>query len=89
MNNNSNIAKRWRVLSGEDNWKGLLDPLDIDLRQYIVHSGEMAQATYDNFISDKLSKYTGSSRYAKKALFSKLGLDPLMYYHNPNPPLWV
>ncbi|KAF5944508.1 hypothetical protein HYC85_018585 [Camellia sinensis] len=79
MNNNSNIAKRWRVLSGEDNWKGLLDPLDIDLWQYIIHYGEMAQATYDNFISDKLSKYAGSSQYAKKDLFSKLGLDPLMY----------
>ncbi|KAL7242299.1 hypothetical protein ACSBR1_014795 [Camellia fascicularis] len=39
----------------------------------------MAQATYGNFISDKLSKYAGSSRYAKNDLFSKFGLDPLMY----------
>ncbi|CAL5438585.1 unnamed protein product [Camellia sinensis] len=54
------------VLSGEDNWKGLLDPLDIDLRQQIIHYGEMAQATYDNFISNKLSKYAGSNRYAKQ-----------------------
>ncbi|THG10897.1 hypothetical protein TEA_007881 [Camellia sinensis var. sinensis] len=79
MDTNSNIAKRWRVLSGEENWKGLLDPLDIDLRRYIIHYGEMTQVTYDNFISDKLSKYAGSSRYAKTDLFAKLGLDPLMY----------
>ncbi|KAI8001323.1 Phospholipase A1-IIgamma [Camellia lanceoleosa] len=39
----------------------------------------MAQATYDNFISDKLSKYAGSTRYAKKNLFAKLGLNPLKY----------
>ncbi|XP_028107292.1 phospholipase A1-IIgamma-like isoform X2 [Camellia sinensis] len=79
MDTNSNIAKRWRVLSGEENWKGLLDPLDIDLRRYIIHYGEMTQVTYDNFISDKLSKYAGSSRYAKTDLFAKLGLDPSMY----------
>ncbi|KAF5944511.1 hypothetical protein HYC85_018588, partial [Camellia sinensis] len=68
-----------QVLSGEDNWKDLLDPLDIDLRQYIINYGEMAQATYNNFISDKLSKYAGSTRYAKKNLFAKLGLNPLKY----------
>ncbi|CAL5412334.1 unnamed protein product [Camellia sinensis] len=62
MDTNSNIAKRLRVLSGEENWKGLLDSLDIDLWGYIIHYGEMTQATYDNFISDKLSKYVGSSR---------------------------
>ncbi|KAH7838511.1 hypothetical protein Vadar_027488 [Vaccinium darrowii] len=72
---NSNIATKWRLLSGEDNWKGLLDPLDIDLRRYIIHYGEMAQATYDAFLSDKTSKYAGSSRYAKNDLFAKVFLE--------------
>ncbi|GMQ06748.1 hypothetical protein CsSME_00051204 [Camellia sinensis var. sinensis] len=40
----------------------------------------MAQATYDNFISDKLSKYAGSNRYAKQgSKYRPLGLDPSMY----------
>ncbi|KAH7836836.1 hypothetical protein Vadar_006231 [Vaccinium darrowii] len=72
---NSNIAKRWRLLSGEDNWKGLLDSPDHDLRRYIIHYGEMAQVTIDTFLTDKVSKYAGSSRYAKKDLFAKVFLE--------------
>ncbi|KAK1378635.1 Phospholipase A1 [Heracleum sosnowskyi] len=78
----SNIAKRWRILSGEDNWNHLLDPLDIDLRKYIIHYGEMTQATYDTFNSEKASKYEGCSRYSKKNLFSEVGLvvnNPFKY----------
>ncbi|KAK3019201.1 hypothetical protein RJ639_004855 [Escallonia herrerae] len=69
------IAKRWRLLSGEKNWDGLLDPLDNDLRRYIIHYGEMAQAAYDTFNSEKASRYAGASRYAMKNLFSKVGIE--------------
>ncbi|XP_059663227.1 phospholipase A1-IIgamma [Cornus florida] len=68
------VAQRWRLLSGQYNWKKLLNPLDKDLRPYIIHYGEMAQATYDTFNSDKESKYAGSSRYSRKNLFAMVGL---------------
>lgn len=71
----NNIAKRWRILSGQNNWKDLLDPLDVDLRQYIIHYAQMAQATYDAFNREKASKYAGSSRYPKKDLFCKVCLE--------------
>nr|XP_023874852.1 phospholipase A1-IIgamma-like [Quercus suber]XP_023923331.1 phospholipase A1-IIgamma-like [Quercus suber]POE82996.1 phospholipase a1-iigamma [Quercus suber]POE97016.1 phospholipase a1-iigamma [Quercus suber] len=69
------IAKMWKSLSGQNHWENLLEPLDIDLRQYIIHYGEMAEATYDAFDKEKISRYAGSSRYAKKDFFSKVGLE--------------
>ncbi|XP_059294895.1 LOW QUALITY PROTEIN: phospholipase A1-IIgamma-like [Lycium ferocissimum] len=69
------IAKRWKLLSGKNNWEGLLDPLDHDLRRYIIHYGEMAQASYDNFNSDRASKNAGNFRYSKNHLFAKVGLE--------------
>ncbi|KAI3439886.1 Phospholipase A1 [Psidium guajava] len=69
------IPERWRELSGQNNWKNLLDPLDLDLRRYLIHYGERAQATYDTFNDEVRSKYAGGSRYCPKDLFSKVGLS--------------
>lgn len=68
------LTKKWENLHGQNNWEGLLDPLDIDLRQNIIRYGEMAQASYDTFNSTKISKYAGSSRYSKKDFFTKVGI---------------
>ncbi|XP_042514044.1 phospholipase A1-IIgamma-like [Macadamia integrifolia] len=71
----SNASKIWKQLSGQDKWKNMLEPLNIDLRRYIIHYGQMAQATYDAFNSNKASKYAGSCRYGRSDFFSKVGME--------------
>ncbi|KAK4711069.1 hypothetical protein R3W88_005582 [Solanum pinnatisectum] len=71
--------KNGRNIVGKNNWDGLLDPLDIDLRKYIIQYGKLAQATYDTFITERASKYAGASRYSMENFFTKVGLDPLKY----------
>ncbi|XP_039169678.1 phospholipase A1-IIgamma [Eucalyptus grandis] len=42
-------SRPWTELSGETNWKDMLDPLDEDLRMYLIHYGERVQAIYDAY----------------------------------------
>ncbi|XP_059436717.1 phospholipase A1-IIgamma-like [Corylus avellana] len=71
----SNIATKWRALSRVEEWKGLVDPLNLDLRRYIIHYGERVQVVYDAFIGDEKSRNCRLSRYSKRHLFSKVGLE--------------
>ncbi len=57
------VASRWRELHGSNYWKGLLDPLDADLRSELIRYGEFSQVTYDSFDHDKHSMFYGSNRY--------------------------
>ncbi|KAL6624369.1 hypothetical protein ACP70R_031690 [Stipagrostis hirtigluma subsp. patula] len=59
----ASIAQRWRELHGEHSWDGLLDPLDLDLRKYIISYGEFPQATYDSFNTEKRSPHAGACLY--------------------------
>src|SRR5688572_20396274 len=67
----SQRQRSWAELSGRDNWDGLLDPLDGDLRRAVIRYGELAQATSDAFIGDPASPYAGASRYAPGAFLRR------------------
>lgn len=56
-------------------WKGLLQPLDLQLRRNIIRYGEFNQAIYDAFDSDTHSKYVGTSKYRKEEFFEKVKLQ--------------
>ncbi|KAK4789078.1 hypothetical protein SAY86_020397 [Trapa natans] len=69
------VEPTWPQLLGKENWKGLLEPLDMSLRLLILRCGDLIQATYDTFINDNNSKYCGASRYGKKEFFQKVMME--------------
>lgn len=58
-----NLAARWRDIAGENNWEGLLEPLDPDLKREILKAGDFIWPLYDAMDTDPASKYRGSSLY--------------------------
>ncbi|KAE8666997.1 Phospholipase A1-Igamma1 [Hibiscus syriacus] len=70
----------WREIHGEDDWVGMLDPMDPILRSELIRYGEMAQATYDAFDFDPFSKYCGSCRFTRREFFDSLGMAQHGYH---------
>lgn len=73
------LAEVWRKIHGEDNWAGLLDPMDPVMRAELIHYGEMAQACYDAFDYDPYSKYCGSCRFSVPEFFQSLDMPNVGY----------
>ncbi|KAH7834131.1 hypothetical protein Vadar_012985 [Vaccinium darrowii] len=48
----NNLGRRWREYHGCNDWAGLLDPLDENLRREVVRYGEFIQAAYRCFHSN-------------------------------------
>ncbi|KAG5028357.1 hypothetical protein JHK87_011871 [Glycine soja] len=46
------LGSRWREYHGSHDWKGMLDPLDENLRREVVRYGEFVQAAYHSFHSN-------------------------------------
>ena len=71
----SQAEATWEELLGLNNWDGLLNPLNLKLRQLILRCGDLCQVTYDSFNSDQNSKYCGTCRFGKASLFRKVFLE--------------
>ncbi|KAL2548049.1 Phospholipase A1-Ibeta2 [Forsythia ovata] len=51
----NNLGNRWLEYHGRDDWSGLLDPLDENLRREVVRCGEFIQAAYHCFYSNPVT----------------------------------
>ncbi|GAV72142.1 Lipase_3 domain-containing protein [Cephalotus follicularis] len=74
------LAQIWGEIHGQDDWVGMLDPMDPLLRSELIRYGEMAQACYDAFDFDPFSKYCGSCRFTRHAFFDSLGMSQHGYH---------
>ncbi|MCO5565036.1 hypothetical protein L7F22_018706 [Adiantum nelumboides] len=61
------LAHRWREYHGSNNWAGLLEPLDPDLRAEIIKYGDLAQLTYDAFDHAKRDCFHEEHELLRKA----------------------
>ncbi|XP_027158323.1 phospholipase A1-Igamma1, chloroplastic-like [Coffea eugenioides] len=66
------LADCWRDMHGENDWVGMLDPMDPLLRTELIRYGEMAQACYDAFDFDPYSIYCGSCKFTRTKFFEEL-----------------
>lgn len=75
----SELADRWLEIHGQDDWVGMLDPMESLLRNELIRYGEMAQACYDAFDFDPYSKYCGSCKFPRRKFFDGLGMADYGY----------
>ncbi|XP_012092422.2 phospholipase A1-II 1 [Jatropha curcas] len=69
------IASNWKVLSGENNWDGLLDPIDDNLRHYLINNGFLTAAAPAALNDVKQSPGYALSRYPPENYFSEVGIE--------------
>lgn len=71
----SSIASCWSDLSGDQHWKNLLHPLDLDLRRYLIHYLQRAGAAGDAFNKNKASKGHALSLFPPEDYFDRVALE--------------
>ncbi|XP_058086363.1 phospholipase A1-Ibeta2, chloroplastic-like [Magnolia sinica] len=57
----NNIGDRWKEYHGSNDWAGLLDPLDENLRREVIRYGEFVQAAYRSFHEEPATSAEGVS----------------------------
>ncbi|XVF22766.1 hypothetical protein REPUB_Repub12eG0199300 [Reevesia pubescens] len=73
------LGNRWEEYQGIQNWEGLLDPLDENLRVEILRYGYFVEAAYRSFDFDSSSPTFGTCRYPKSTLLERSGLPETGY----------
>jgi len=62
------IGRKWREYHGSNDWKGMLDPLDDNLRREVVRYGDLVQAAYQAFHADPAMSTTEAPHHQEVSL---------------------
>lgn len=73
------LGDRWMEYQGMQNWEGLLDPLDDNLRGEILRYGDFVEAAYKSFDFDPSSPSYATCRFPKNTLLDRSGLPKTGY----------
>jgi phospholipase A1 len=68
------LGKRWMELQGINNWEGMLDPLDNNLRSEILRYGQFVEAAYRSFDFDPSSPTYATCLHTRDSLFAHTGV---------------
>lgn len=72
--NSPKLGHRWMQYQGINNWDGMLDPLDHNLRREILRYGQFVEAAYRSFDFDPSSPTYATCRYPKSSLLTRSGI---------------
>lgn len=70
---------KWMEYQGINNWEGLLDPLDDNLRREILRYGEFVEATYRSFDFDPSSPTYATCKHPRSSLLARAGIQETGY----------
>ncbi|KAK7340459.1 hypothetical protein VNO77_21162 [Canavalia gladiata] len=77
--NSPKLGHRWTQYQGINQWEGLLDPLDDNLRSEILRYGQFVEAAYRSFDFDTSSPTYATCRYSKASLLTRTGMKKSGY----------
>ncbi|KAK7374459.1 hypothetical protein VNO80_07889 [Phaseolus coccineus] len=73
------VGKKWKEYQGMNNWNGLLDPLDENLRAEILRYGQFVEAAYKSFEFDPSSPNYAACKFPKSTHLERCGLHNTGY----------
>ncbi|XP_031277615.1 phospholipase A(1) DAD1, chloroplastic-like [Pistacia vera] len=78
------LGKNWMEYQGSNNWEGLLDPLDDNLRTEILRYGQFVEAAYRSFDFDPSSPTFATCKYPRNSLLTRSGIGETGYKMTKN-----
>ncbi|KAJ9188540.1 hypothetical protein P3X46_003891 [Hevea brasiliensis] len=82
--NSIKLGKKWMEYQGINNWEGLLDPLDDNMRSEILRYGQFVEAAYRSFDFNPSSPTYATSKFPRNSLFAKTGTGETGYRMTKN-----